>query len=179
MSEVVDLTASAPGQVKVESAPSVHKFEIAGQPVALARHRFNKNNHGLWGPKDREHRYFVDTISRLFPEARYKALFAAGIPVSINIKFYMKRPNDHFKTRQKKVQRDVSMLKPQHLPTSDYNPVATRPDIDNLVKFILDCCTGVLYEDDTQVVKLVVTKMYDNHRNCEGRTVVQFKQFLH
>lgn len=36
-----------------------------------------------------------------------------------------------------------------------------RPDIDNLVKFYMDCLNGILYEDDKQVVSLVATKVYN------------------
>lgn len=35
-----------------------------------------------------------------------------------------------------------------------------RPDIDKLVRAVLDALTGVAYNDDEQVVKLVVSKEY-------------------
>ena len=39
------------------------------------------------------------------------------------------------------------------LPTS-------KPDIDNVVKAILDACNGVVFRDDAQVVMLVATKAF-------------------
>ena len=41
------------------------------------------------------------------------------------------------------------------LPTS-------KPDIDNVVKAILDACNGVVFRDDAQVVMLVATKAFSD-----------------
>jgi len=35
-----------------------------------------------------------------------------------------------------------------------------KPDGDNIAKVICDALNGVAYEDDTQIVKLVVSKIY-------------------
>lgn len=37
-----------------------------------------------------------------------------------------------------------------------------RPDIDKLVRGVLDALTGVAYDDDEQVVKLIATKEYND-----------------
>lgn len=42
-----------------------------------------------------------------------------------------------------------------------YKP--TRPDLDNLIKFVLDAGNGILWEDDKQVVK------FDNCFKCYGK----------
>ena len=47
-----------------------------------------------------------------------------------------------------------------------------KPDIDNLVKFVLDAANGVLFKDDSQVVRVLATKMYDDRGDFEGRTHV-------
>ena len=39
-----------------------------------------------------------------------------------------------------------------------------RPDIDNLARAVLDGLTGVAYEDDEQVVKLIATKEYGDNQ---------------
>ena len=44
-----------------------------------------------------------------------------------------------------------------------------RPDIDKLVRSVLDACTGILYYDDAQIVSLVATKRYAN--DCESAGV--------
>jgi Holliday junction resolvase RusA-like endonuclease len=35
-----------------------------------------------------------------------------------------------------------------------------RPDIDNIVKAVLDACNGVTFEDDAQVFRIMATKRY-------------------
>lgn len=51
-----------------------------------------------------------------------------------------------------------------------YFPDRKKRDIDNCLKALLDCCTGVLYRDDSQIIELHVYKHIDA-RN--PRTVVQ------
>lgn len=36
-----------------------------------------------------------------------------------------------------------------------------RPDLDNLVKLVLDALTGVCWADDAQVVRIMAFKVYD------------------
>ena len=51
------------------------------------------------------------------------------------------------------------------------------PDIDNLAKFVLDGVNNLVYQDDKQVVKLVVHKLFDSECSCDGRTVVEVTKF--
>lgn len=68
------------------------------------------------------------------------------LPVSVSIRFlfaHRKSDSNLFKT--------VSMFVPKH----------TRPDVDNMTKFILDCMTKAGYwRDDAQVSRLSVTKRW-------------------
>lgn len=49
-------------------------------------------------------------------------------------------------------------------------PDKRKRDIDNCAKAVLDCCTGVLYHDDSQVSELHLYKSVDA---ANPRTVVQ------
>jgi len=51
-----------------------------------------------------------------------------------------------------------------------YFPDKRKRDIDNCLKALLDCCTGVLYHDDSQIIELHVYKCIDAKN---PRTVVQ------
>jgi len=42
-----------------------------------------------------------------------------------------------------------------------------RPDIDNLCKLILDAATGVLWQDDKVISKLIAQKIYDGKPRIE------------
>ena len=35
-----------------------------------------------------------------------------------------------------------------------------KPDLDNLVKLVLDAYNGVLYDDDSQIISRSLSKMY-------------------
>ena len=41
-------------------------------------------------------------------------------------------------------------------------------DIDNYAKFVLDALTGLLYQDDKQVVLLSAARVLDNRDDCNG-----------
>lgn len=69
------------------------------------------------------------------------------------------------------------------LATGKFEPLATpvalniifyvknnRADIDNMLKALLDCMTGLIYKDDSQVTRLHVFKEIDKHN---PRTVIQ------
>nr|DAF60640.1 MAG TPA: Endodeoxyribonuclease RusA [Podoviridae sp. ctwJH20] len=49
-----------------------------------------------------------------------------------------------------------------------------KPDLDNVAKGVLDAMNGVVYVDDTQVVRLVVQKQY----SLEPRLEVSVKEML-
>lgn len=51
-----------------------------------------------------------------------------------------------------------------------YFPDKRKRDIDNCLKALLDCCTGLLYLDDSQIVELHVYKQIDSKN---PRTVIQ------
>lgn len=43
-----------------------------------------------------------------------------------------------------------------------------KHDIDNFNKLILDACTGILWEDDSQIMSLLIVKNYDKKNpRCE------------
>lgn len=39
-------------------------------------------------------------------------------------------------------------------------PHITKPDVDNCVKSLTDCLTGICWEDDRQIAKLTAVKVY-------------------
>lgn len=67
-----------------------------------------------------------------------------------------------------------------HLPVPESDPTpkknaklwglekcTTKPDIDNLIKFYLDCFNKVLFEDDRYVVKMKIAKSYTRNPRVE------------
>ena len=65
-------------------------------------------------------------------------------PVELEIMFYLDRPSS------------VSTVKRPH-PT-------VPPDIDKLIRAVQDSLTGVVYEDDSQVIRVLAWKVYADNR---------------
>lgn len=65
---------------------------------------------------------------------------------SVRAVFAMPRPKAHYGTKGLKA----------NAPTHQ----TTKPDIDKLVRCVLDALTGVAWRDDSQVVEVVATKRY-------------------
>jgi crossover junction endodeoxyribonuclease RusA len=69
-------------------------------------------------------------------------------PLALSVTFRMPRPKSH---------RGAKGLKP-----SAPSHVATKPDIDKLLRAVLDALTGVVFRDDAQVAVLGASKQYDD-----------------
>jgi Holliday junction resolvase RusA-like endonuclease len=82
-------------------------------------------------------------------EARVKAvdcLAWKGIPVNVDVVFYLYRPKSAKK--------------------SDICPTR-KPDIDKLGRAVLDALTGILFDDDSQVCDMRLTKAYGTPERTE------------
>ena len=88
-------------------------------------------------------------------EARAEDLFAGAIDVVLT--FNLLRPKSHFGTG-----RNASRV----LPSAPPEP-AVMPDIDKLVRGVLDALTGVVFRDDAQVTSLMARKTYGTPERLE------------
>jgi len=71
-------------------------------------------------------------------------------PVRLELAFRVQRPHGHYGTG-----RNADKLR----PSAPAVPI-TNPDLDKLVRAVLDALTGIVYRDDAQVVELEVVKRY-------------------
>ena len=53
------------------------------------------------------------------------------------------------------------------------HPHSSRPDGDNLLKFIMDAANGILYHDDSQVAHIIVLKCY----GPIAKTMIELKPY--
>lgn len=83
--------------------------------------------------------------------AREAGAEVSAFPISIRIVFGMKRPKGHYTLR-----RGGYVVKQSALDTRP----AVAPDIDKLLRAVLDALTDVCYHDDAQVVSVQVAKVY-------------------
>lgn len=117
-------------------------FEIKGEPRGKGRPRFRKNGH-VYTPAETINYETVVGLSYRNKARGYK--FTS--PVRVAIKAYHKIPKD----KSKKVVEDMRCER--ILPTK-------KPDVDNIAKIILDGLNHVAWDDDTQVMELIVAKAY-------------------
>lgn len=115
-------------------------FTIKGEPKGKGRPRFTKNGH-VYTPE--ETKKYENLVAWAYKSSKGEKHTS---PVRVTIKAYFKPPK-----KSKKVVED--MLNGKILPTK-------KPDVDNIAKIILDGLNGIAWEDDTQVVDVMVTKRY-------------------
>ena len=117
-------------------------FTIKGEPKGKGRPRFTKTGHAYTPDSTRSYETLVK-LGYLNSARGYK--FTQ--PVRVTIRAYLKPP----KGKSKKVVED--MISGHILPTK-------KPDADNIAKIVLDGLNKVAWEDDTQVVDMMVVKRY-------------------
>lgn len=118
------------------------EFTITGEPKGKGRPRFTRNGR-VYTPTETIQYERLVSLSYLNKAKGYK--FTS--PVRVSVKAFHKPPK-----KSKKVVED--MLNWRILPTK-------KPDVDNIAKIILDGLNGVAWDDDTQVVDLIVCKRYE------------------
>ncbi len=115
------------------------KYVIEGDPIPLARPRLGKNR--VYDSQRLEKNNYQEYLTIA---SRYKRQLEGALSFEAN--FYMPLPKSW---SDKKKQR---MLGQPHI---------SKPDWSNLLKFIEDCCTGILFEDDSLIAKVCGIKVYD------------------
>lgn len=113
---------------------------IYGKPQPKERPRVYKG-HGITPTRTKNYEAMIAAEWR----AEYPKPLEGDLRVWIT--FYMPTPVSWSKAKKERAERGI--IRP-----------SVRPDIDNLVKIILDGLNGVAFADDKQVVELTAAKYY-------------------
>lgn len=116
-------------------------FEIAGTPIAWKRVNPGPGHARPYDEQKREKMVIGYHIRQQFGTTPL-----LKPPLHCEMHFYFPIPKQH--------------LKKKDSIAGTFYP--NRPDADNLTKFILDVCQGILYENDASVASLIVKRMYDD-----------------
>ena len=119
------------------------KLYIPGPPVAQKRPRFVRRGAGV-GTYDPSAAAKADLVRCV--EAQVRPAIMHG-PLAVGLAFYLPRPKSHRTAAGK-------------LKTKAPSRHVSRPDVDNLAKFVLDALNGVLWLDDALIVGLLIEKHY-------------------
>ena len=120
------------------------KFTIIGEPQGKQRPRHARGV--VYTPKETKayERAVAHEFHKAFPDWKPSAK-----PICMSIIAYTRPP----KSTSKK--RFTDMVAGLIHPTK-------KPDADNIAKIIMDALNGVAYEDDRQVVELIVRKFFSD-----------------
>ena len=124
---------------------------IPGEPVGKGRPRFIKSGTPYTPLKTRAYENKVAFLYKLAAKGRK---FQRHAPVSVEIRAYYGIPqSDSKRQRERKLNGAIMPCK--------------KPDIDNVVKAVLDAINGIAYEDDAQVVMISASKAYSERPRVE------------
>lgn len=126
------------------------KLEIYGNPIALKRHRTYRSETGANINIDPSKSDKEVMLWKAIAQKKPKKPF--DCPLKLTCIFYMPRPKSHFGTGKNS---GVIKAKAPVFHTS-------KPDNDNLQKFILDALNGIYWKDDSIVSTIISRKVYSN-----------------
>ena len=121
-------------------------FEVPGQPKGKERPRWTmvSNTSIVYTPRNT--RGYEDMIKTYYKINNFKA-FKKDDALEVSAIAYYQIP------KKTKKSNKLLMIKVEMLPTK-------KPDIDNIMKVVLDALNGIAYHDDSQVCKVNFMKMY-------------------
>ena len=141
---------------------------VAGPVRALRGPEFRRGQQGrghmVYNPSERFIRAMRSSVLTALGEGG-GPVFGRRVPLRVEVAFYLRRPQSHFRDGT----RDVNNLKQSH-PHRELH--VSSPNVDNLVKFVLDVFTGIAYYDASVVQAVCVTKEFDDVGDCSGHTLI-------
>lgn len=120
-------------------------YVLDGKPIPLLRTRYGKNK--VWDSQKEIKLLQGITLSK---QHGNNPPFSGTL--SLNITFF-------FQTPQSLSQKKKNIL------LGKFH--TSKPDIDNLVKFILDIGNSILYKDDSSFAEIYAKKVYDTNSRTE------------
>ena len=123
------------------------KLIIPGNPIAKKRPRFARKGNYTQTYNDQQ---TEESLFLFECRQQLKDIKPIKEGVGVFVTFYMKRPKNHFGTGKNEGQLKPSAPK-HHI---------TKPDIDNLNKFVFDCLNQYTWKDDSQIVFVFSEKKY-------------------
>lgn len=119
-------------------------FVIPGPPVGKARPRFSRKSGTVYTPTKTV--LYERKISKAY-KAEGGEKYPGGCYVRVQIRAYFPIP------------KLWSRAKKELALSGDIRP-GKKPDVDNIIKIVLDGLNGIAYDDDKQVVYASCKKMY-------------------
>ena len=120
------------------------KVIVPGTPKGKDRPRANFYQKRIFTPKATTD--YEEEVAKAWFNSNYDAYFN-NEPLRVNITAFFKIPTSYTKKRVQAIYNGSES-------------VTKKPDIDNIIKIILDGLNGVAYSDDKQVIEVAGFKKY-------------------
>jgi Holliday junction resolvase len=107
---------------------------------------------------------FQQAIQPHIDASNQGVLFKDPVSIKVIIKFFLPHPECHFcGGRSRSVINFIEKKPRMHIG---------KPDLDNLLKFVLDAMEGVVYKNDSHITSIKTTKSYDTIGACHGHILI-------
>lgn len=134
-------------------------YTITGEPIAKGRPRFTKAGHTYTPKKTRDAEKKIVALLKTQKPIKHEK----NKPIEVEIRFF-------YPHRKSFTKKDKMLIK------KGMKYRTQKPDVDNLVKLVLDSANGILWHDDSQIVKLTASKHYEQDEAGLGRTEIIVKE---
>lgn len=130
-------------------------FKVDGEPVGKARPRMTRGGHAYTPKRSRDYEEsirfaFMSTTCEKMP------VYPRDVSLKMSVTIAMGIPKSY--SKKKREQCKLGIIQPNK-----------KPDIDNVIKSVLDACSGYCYEDDSSVVEIHAEKIYADEPYVEIR----------
>ena len=130
-------------------------FEVPGEPSGKGRPRFTKDGHAY---TDSETRAYEQKITAYYRQQLRDFRWPDSAYISVEITAVYPIPKSATKASLAAIQAGRILPK-------------RKPDIDNVIKAVLDSLNGYAYKDDSQVVMVTGRKIYGH----EPKLIIEMK----
>ncbi len=131
----------------------VYEFEVIGEIKGKARPRVNTYTGQTYTPSDTKD---YETLIKQYFKIKYPRYEQLTGRISVKIISYFKIPKNMTKKDKELISKGL------------LSPVK-KPDIDNIVKIILDAMNKMAFKDDNQITKLETEKIYSDEEKVYVR----------
>lgn len=121
-------------------------FDVPGVPIGKQRPRHNRYTNATYTPEKTKIR--EEEIAICYRKKYGGSKFPKESFLELSVVAYMPIPKSAVKAVKEKMKSSAI------LPT-------VKPDCDNILKLVADALNGIAYDDDKQIVKMSVTKLYN------------------
>ena len=123
------------------------KFTIPGEPKGKGRPRVERHGGFVHTRTPDDTIVYENLVKAIYYQQCQRTKFEKDVPLDVRITAYYSIPESA--SKKKKALMESHILRPMK-----------KPDVDNVVKVILDSLNKIAYHDDAQVVDCMFRKFY-------------------